>query len=136
MEKNIKNIIIGGFVSLLIIIFLIMFFSNKERYFEDINYPESSVPSGVNEIHELDGNQRYYKFIYSGDKAISVSYHDYDGTLKDFAPQTALMEFEYNDNGQLIRIISYDMSSKKSKDEKINPPAKPVKKKKINPKQN
>ncbi|HNY13690.1 MAG TPA: hypothetical protein PKK26_19055 [Candidatus Wallbacteria bacterium] len=120
MDKNyIKIAAITGSL-LFIIIILVTCFSGTERYYEDCNYDGSFAPEGLNEILDMDGNKRYYKIVTYGGRAISMSFHDYDGTIRPFGDKNlSKIEYFYDDDGELNRIVRYDSDLKQISSEKI-----------------
>jgi len=124
MEKNILKIIAVVFALIIIIIFLSTCFASTVKYYEDINYDPEKPPSGIGEIAELDGNKRYYKIVSYGGRVLSLSFHDYDGVLRpiQFEEKNASsIEYEYNENGNLIKITKYNPDSKIVKTIKFKP---------------
>ena len=124
MEKKIIKIIIIVFSVLVLLIILSTCFSSTDRYYEDISVGADKLPRGINEISELDGNKRYYRIRSYGGKILMLSSHDYDGTLRviDFEEfNAARLEYEYNDEGNLIKITKYNTSSKVVKTENYKP---------------
>ncbi len=110
MEKKIIKIIAIAFSLVILLIVLTTCFSATERYYEDVAYEANNLPRGINEISELDGNKRYYKIRSYGGKIISLSSHDYDGTLRviDFEERNAAkVEFEYDQDGYLVKAVKY-----------------------------
>lgn len=124
MEKKvIKALIIAGCLLFLLIV-LTTCFSASENYYEDITVGADKIPRGLHELDELDGNKRYYKIRTYRGKVLSLSSHDYDGTLRviDFEEfNAARIEYEYNDDGYLIKITKYDTSGRVVKTENYKP---------------
>lgn len=117
---------IGLIISCVVTLFiaalvLVNCFSSKERYFEDVTVGSNGMYRGTGELFELDGNKRYYKFVTYGGRLLSVSYHDYDNLLKPFENNAAKIEFKYNDDGDLVGMVKYDLDGKVVVREKITP---------------
>jgi YD repeat-containing protein len=130
MEKKIIKSIIIVFGLFILLIIVTTCFSASESYFEDVTYDAKNLPVGIKEIKELDGNKRYYKIRTYRGKILTLSSHDYDGTLRviDFEERNAAKaEYEYDADGNLIKITKYNCSLKPVKTEIY----KPKKKKKL-----
>ncbi|HOD39737.1 MAG: hypothetical protein BWY32_00999 [bacterium ADurb.Bin243] len=115
MEKKIVKIIAAVFSLVILLIILTTCFSATEKYYEDVAYQANNLPKGINEISELDGNKRYYKIRSYGGRILSLSSHDYDGTLRviDFEERNAAkVDFEYDQDGYLIKAVKYDTDLK------------------------
>mgnify|MGYP001395842645 FL=1 len=115
MEKKIIKIIAAVFSLVILLIILTTCFSATEKYYEDVAYQVNNLPRGINEIRELDGNKRYYKIRSYGGRILSLSSHDYDGTLRviDFEERNAAkVDFEYDQDGYLIKAVKYDTDLK------------------------
>ena len=120
MDKNyIKIAVISGVILVLIIV-LVTCFSGTERYYEDFSCEGSLVPIGMGEILELDGNKRYYKIVTYGGRTLSMSFHDYDGTIRPFEDKNvSKYEYFYDGDGELTSIVKYDSDLKQVSSEKI-----------------
>ena len=115
MEKKIIKIIAAVFSLVILLIILTTCFSATEKYYEDVAYQVNNLPRGINEIRELDGNKRYYKIRSYGGRILSLASHDYDGTLRviDFEERNAAkVDFEYDQDGYLIKAVKYDTDLK------------------------
>lgn len=124
MEKKVIKAIVTAFALLILLIIVSTCFSASERYFEDVSYDAKKLPVGINEIKELDGNKRYYKIRTYRGKVLTLTSHDYDGTLRviDFEDfNAAKVEYEYDDDGNLIKITKYNTSLKPVKTETYKP---------------
>jgi len=120
MENKIIKAIAAVFLFFVMLIITTTCFSAGEKYYEDVSYNNKKLPIGINEISHLDGNKRYYKIRTYRGKTISLSSHDYDGTLRviDFEERNAArIEYEYDENGDLIKIIKYSTDLKPVKTE-------------------
>ena len=124
MEKKVIKAIVTAFALLILLIIVSTCFSASESYFEDVSYDAKKLPVGINEIKELDGNKRYYKIRTYRGKVLTLTSHDYDGTLRviDFEDfNAARVEYEYDADGNLIKIIKYDTSLRPVKTETYKP---------------
>ncbi len=124
MEKKVIKAIVTAFALLVLLIIVSTCFSASESYFEDVSYDAKKLPVGINEIKELDGNKRYYKIRTYRGKVLTLTSHDYDGTLRviDFEDfNAAKVEYEYDADGNLIKIIKYNTSLKPVKTETYKP---------------
>lgn len=124
MEKKIIKAIVTVFAVFILLIIVSTCFSASERYFEDVTYDAKKLPLGINEIKELDGNKRYYKIRTYRGKTLTLTSHDYDGTLRviDFEDfNAAKVEYEYDADDNLIKIIKYNTSLKPVKTETYKP---------------
>ncbi len=120
MDKNYIKIAVISASLLVMIIILVTCFSGTERYYEDFTCEGTLIPKGVDEIFDLDGNKRYYKIVTYGGRTLSMSFHDYDGTIRSFEDKNvAKFEFIYDDDGQLTRIVKYDPDLRQVSSEKI-----------------
>ncbi len=124
MEKKVIKAIVTAFALLILLIIVSTCFSASERYFEDVSYDAKKLPVGINEIKELDGNKRYYKIRTYRGRVLTLTSHDYDGTLRviDFEDfNAAKVEYEYDDDDNLIKITKYNTSLKPVKTETYKP---------------
>jgi len=119
-RKKIVAIISAVIAFFIVALVLVNCFSSKERYFEEIAYSEAGIARGIGEIFDLDGNKRYYKIVSYGGKVLSVSFHDFDGTLRPIDESYSKIDYEYNPDGALIGITKSDSDGKILKREKIS----------------
>ncbi len=124
MEKKIIKSLIIFFSLFILLIFITTCFSASESYFVDVSYDAKKLPIGIEEIKDLDGNKRYYKIRTYRGKVLTLSSHDYDGTLRviDFEERNAAkIEYQYDADGNLVKIIKYNTDLKPVKTEVYKP---------------